>query len=59
MGVARSVPDFSVERFSDKLLELHRKVREEGRAIDVCFHLYLLVLQKPGGDGLFARQLKP
>jgi len=57
--ISWQISDFSVERFSDKLLELHRKVREEGRAIDVCFHLYLLVLQKPGGDVLFARQLKP
>ena len=53
------IPDFSVERFSDKLLGLHRTVCDEGRSIDVGFHQYLLVLQKPGGDGLLARQLKP
>ena len=52
------IPDFSVERFSDKLLGLHRRVCEEGETIDGGFHLYLLVLQKPGGKGLLARQLK-
>lgn len=47
-----TIPDFSIERYADKLLALHRRVREDGAMIDIGFHLYMLVLQKAGNPGL-------
>lgn len=47
-----TIPDFSIERYADKLLALHRQVSNDGATIDIGFHLYMLVLQKPGNPGL-------
>lgn len=47
-----TIPDFSIERYAEKLLALHRRVSEDGAMIDIGFHLYMLVLQKAGSPGL-------
>lgn len=47
-----TVPDFSVARYADRLLALHRKVCAGELELDVGFHYYLLAVQKPGCPGL-------
>jgi len=39
------IPDFSVDRYADKLLAVHRQVEQTRTPIDIGFHLFLLVTQ--------------
>lgn len=39
------IPDFSVEKYFDKLAEIHHLIQQEGY-LDVPFHLFFIVAQK-------------
>ncbi len=41
------IPDFTVDRYADRLVALHRQVERTGTPMDVGFHLFLLVAQRP------------
>lgn len=40
------IPDFTVERYADRLLALHREMEKTGKPIDVGFHLFLLIAER-------------
>ncbi len=42
-AVPWQIPDFSVDRYADRLLALHRQMEATGTPIDVGFHTFLLV----------------
>ncbi len=44
--ISWQIPDFSVEKYFDKLLELHQQIQEKG-ALDTHFHQFFIVAQKP------------
>jgi SAM-dependent methyltransferase len=44
-AVPWEVPDFSIERYFDRLVEIHHLIQREGY-LDVPFHLFFLVAQK-------------
>jgi SAM-dependent methyltransferase len=46
-AVSWEVPDFTVDRYAEPLLRLHRQVERTGQPIDVGFHVFLLVADKP------------
>jgi SAM-dependent methyltransferase len=54
--VLKAVPwqilDFFVDRYAEPLLRLHHTLVNEDRNFDVGFHSMLMVMQKPGGEGL-------
>jgi hypothetical protein len=37
------IPDFTVDRYADRLIALHRQIEETGTPLDVGFHLFVLV----------------
>ena len=51
-AVSWQIPDFTVDRYAEQLLKLHHTLVNEKRNLDVGFHQMLMVMQKPGGEGL-------
>ncbi len=45
-AVPWEVPEFTIEKYAEPLLELHRKVAEQGYAIDASFHSFMVVARK-------------
>jgi hypothetical protein len=45
-AVAWAIPDFTVDRYAETLLVLHRQVERTGQPPDVGFHLFLLVAER-------------
>lgn len=39
------IPDFTVDRYGERLLALHRRLERTGNSIDIGFHLFALVAQ--------------
>ena len=48
--ISWEIPDFSVDRYGDELLSLHRQMCTTRIPFQASIHLYYLGLQKPGGD---------
>jgi hypothetical protein len=46
-AVSWEIPDFSVDRYAGPLLRLHRAMERTGQPIEVGFHVFLLVAEKP------------
>ncbi|HEV8637768.1 MAG TPA: hypothetical protein VG370_26405 [Chloroflexota bacterium] len=46
-AVGWEIPDFTVDRYAEPLLRLHREMERTGQPIDVGFHVFLLVAEKP------------
>ena len=45
------------DRYAEELLNLHHTLRKDERNFDVGFHQMLMVMQKPGGEGLIVPHL--
>ena len=45
-AVPWEVPDFSIEKYWHRLVEIHHHLQQEG-SVDIPFHSFLLVAQKP------------
>jgi hypothetical protein len=40
------IPDFTVDRYADRLVALHRQIERTGRPFNVGFHVFLVVAQR-------------
>ena len=49
--ISWEIPDFSVDRYRNVLLSLHKRMRTDGTPFEARLHLFYLGLQKPGGGG--------
>jgi SAM-dependent methyltransferase len=45
-AVPWQIPDFTVDRYAERLLALHRQMERSGQPFDVGFHVFLLVAQR-------------
>jgi SAM-dependent methyltransferase len=45
-AVAWEIPDFTVDRYAEPLLALHRQIERTLQPLDVGFHLFLLVAER-------------
>ena len=56
-AVPWQIPDFSIDRYAEPLLKLHHRLVNEERNFDVGFHSMLMVMQKPGAEGVIVPQM--
>jgi SAM-dependent methyltransferase len=45
-AVPWQIPDFTVDRYADRLLALHRQIERTGRPFEVGFHLFLIAAER-------------